>query len=189
MNFTDLIGTELIHKTFGNVTVTDVFINENDFERSKFEIDTGKKHIKLMLFTIDKYFIDVPEDLINEINIFKLDKTSEQISFVKPKLNIKFYNYDESDNELSKKDIEKLHNNVMCYWWAFGSISPPVISDNKTLYSSAKAACNALGINLVAYPKIYEICNDGVIKKTFKGHKWRFATHNDIDRALEVFDE
>lgn len=189
MNFTDLIGAELTHKTFGNVTVTDVFINEDDFERSKFEIDTGKKHIKLMLSTIDKYFIDVPEDLINKINALKPDKTDEQVHLAKPKFNIKLYNYDESNSELSKEDLEKLHDNVVYYWWAFGSINPPVISDNKTLYSSAKAACNALGINLAAYSRIYEICNDGVIKKTFKGHKWQFATHNDIDSALEVFDE
>lgn len=189
MNFTDLIGAELTHKTFGNVTVTDVFINEDDFEKSKFEIDTGKKHIKLMFSTIDEYFIDVPEDLINEINLFKSNKTIEKINFVKPKLNIKAHNYDELNNELSKKDIEKLHDNVVYYWWSSTALFPPVVSDDKILYSSAKAACNALKLNSLLYSDIYEVCNDGVVKKSFNGHKWRFATHNDIDIALEVFDE
>ena len=177
----DLKGTELTHKKFGKVKITDVIIDYSNMASAYIEVDLDDRKAKFKVATMLNFFIDVPEELKPEILSLSESKATEPIKDLKL---MKFENEDEFGNELTKEDWQRSKKFVVSIWWSTNKLPSPVVASNEKVYISAKAACHAIGIPTRNYEHIYDICNGVTGRRLYNGVAWRFARLEDIDNIL-----
>jgi hypothetical protein len=182
----DLKGMNLTHVKFGEGEVTDVIIDYSDMQKTKIEVQFEDRLSKFKIQNLDKYFIDLPGDLLDDINDrVNTHKDSPKIAVPTPKVELTSYNKDSFGNELNKGAWEDIKEYATYYWWSSNMTPAPVIMDNKTVFDSAETACMYLDINPNSYSVIYNVCNGEAGRQTYGGHKWKFAHKEDIESIIE----
>lgn len=187
----ELIGKEITHKTFGLGTVVDVAIDYTNLPSSKIKVEFENKTAKFLVYFLNKVFLDLPEDLMEDILRFSPnDNNRTSISKI-PKKKLKpvtAYEKDENDNILTRQDWELCKRFITSFWWTVNKLPSPVVKNDKKVYITAKAACEDMGVSQSAYSSIYSVCNGTASKSTFNGSSWRFATIEDIESILKALD-
>ncbi len=185
----DLKGMNLTHVKFGEGEVTDVIIDYSDMQKTKIEVQFEDRLSKFKIQNLDKYFMDLPEDLLNTINdiddTVNTDKDFSSIVVPIHKVELTSYNHDCFGNELNKGAWNDIKEYATYYWWSSNMTPAPVIMDNKTVFDSAETACMYLDINPNKYSVIYSVCNGEAGRQTYGGHKWKFAHKEDIESIIE----
>lgn len=183
----ELVGKKLTHFKYGEGEVIDVEIDYSNITSAKVVLKFENQVKKFLVSSLDgKFFIDVPEDLIDDLNEIKKlnEKNIDEQALSKTK-NLDFCEEDEAGNKLQICDWEISKRFVTNFWWSFSKIPSPVVKDNKKVYISAKAACIDNGLPENGYSVIYEVCNGSAIRTTYEGHRWRLATTKDINSVIE----
>lgn len=182
----DLKGTNLTHVKFGEGEVTDVIIDYTNMQKTKIEVQFENRLSKFKIQDLNKYFVDLPGDLLDDIkDRVNTHKDSPKITVPTPKVELTSYNKDSFGNELNKGAWNDIKEYTTYYWWSSNMIPAPVIMDNKILFDSAETACMYLDINPNSYSVIYNVCNGEAGRQTYGGHKWKFAHKEDIESVIE----
>ena len=182
----DLKGMNLTHVKFGEGEVTDVIIDYSDMQKTKIEVQFEDRLSKFKIQNLGKYFMDLPEDLLNDINdIVNTHKDFPSVVVPTHKVELTPYSNDCFGNELNKGAWNDIKEYATYYWWSSNMTPAPVIMDNKTVFDSAETACMYLDINPNKYSVIYSVCNGEAGKQTYEGHKWKFAHKEDIESMIK----
>ena len=187
MRIEDMLGHTITHKKYGEMLITDIDIDNESLNNSKFSATVNGEKKTFFVDTIRKFFVDVPNDL--DISEFITKKSITKLGNIKESKPLTIYNFNRTGEELTLLDWKYSKNYVADFWFYTNDFPSPVVLDNKTLYIDAQSVCKHLGMSDYFVTSIYSVCNGVEQKKTLGGHKYRFAKLEDIDYAISTLTD
>ena len=191
MDFTTLLGSELSHSTYGTVRVIDVHVDPTNVFDAKIvgELQNNLQVKKFYIRTLDKFFNDLPDDVMRVVKEIKNTKplsTKTPVVLDTQLHKLRWHDIDENEITVTLEKWERSKKFITSFQY-FNTkqiFDIPIVVDNSKVYINVLSACADLDISKNKTKNIYAMCNGTETKSKFEGHKWRYATNRDINYVI-----